>query len=122
MSEPIVSLLKFAGALCTIGIVIIVAVKTVTEAIVKKDSVEIKKNCGDKFTDHSGRIKTLEDETAAKEKRVMKIEFNLGHILEEISTIKCDIKEMKTAAQKNAIMTTEIHRWMLERKNERKRK
>ena len=122
MSEPIVSLLKFAGALCTIGIVIIVAVKTVTEAIVKKDSVEIKKNCGDKFTDHSGKIIAMKIEADTRKERIMKLEINYGHILDEIATIKCDIKDMKTAAEKNAAMTAQIYAWMSERKQGGKRK
>ena len=88
----------------------------------KKESTEPKKNCGDKFTDHSGKIKILEAETDAREKRVMKLEFNYGHILDEIATIKCDIKEMKTAAEKNAAMTTQIYAWMAERKSNGKRK
>jgi len=103
------------------GTIITVAILFIG-AWMKKESTEPKKNCGEKFTDHSGKIKVLEDGTAAREKRVMKIEFNLGHILEEISTIKCDIKEMKTAAEKNAIMTEKIYAWMAERKQGGKRK
>ena len=122
MSEPIISLLKLAAYLGTAAIIILGAVKIVTEAIVKKDSGETKKSCGEKFTDHSGKIKVLEAEADTRKERIIKLEINYKHILDEIATIKCDIKEMKTAAQKNAIMTTEIHRWMLERKNERKRK
>ena len=123
MSEPnVIFLLKYAGALCTIGVIVIVAIKTVTEAIVKKDSVEMKKPCGEKFSDHSGKIKVLEAEADTRKERIIKLEINYKHILDEIATIKCDIKDMKTAAEKNAAMTAQIYAWMSERKQGGKRK
>ena len=88
----------------------------------KKESTEPKKPCGEKFSDHSGKIKVLETEADARKERIIKLEINYRHILDEIATIKCDIKDMKTAAEKNAIMTEKIYAWMAERKQGGKRK
>ena len=88
----------------------------------KKDSGETKKSCGEKFTDHSGKIIAMKLEADAREKRVMKLEFNYDHILEEIKTIKGDIKDMKDAAVKNTAMTAQIYAWMDKRKTNGKRK
>ena len=88
----------------------------------KKESTEPKKNCGEKFTDHSGKIVAMKIEADAREKLVMKLEFNYDHILEEIKTIKCDIKDMKDAAVKNTAMTAQIYAWMDKRKTNGKRK
>ena len=103
------------------GTIITVAILFIG-AWMKKESTEPKKNCVEKFSDHSGKIIAMKIETDAREKRVMKLEFNYGHILDEIATIKCDIKDMKTAAEKNAAMTAQIYAWMSERKQGGKRK
>ena len=88
----------------------------------KKDSGKIKKNCGDKFTDHSDKIRIMKEDTQESKNRIFAIELNYGHILEEITTIKGDVKEIKTAADKNALMTAKIYDWMAERKQGGKRK
>ena len=113
---------QFIVLVCAGLLAILGAVKIVTEAIVKKDSGETKKSCGEKFTDHSGKIVAMKIEADAREKRVMKLEFNYDHILEEIKSIKYDIREMKTAAEKNVIMTEKIYAWIDKRKTNGKRK
>ena len=103
------------------GTIITVAILFIG-AWIKKESTEPKKNCVEKFSDHSGKIIAMKIETDAREKRVMKLEFNYEHILEEIKTIKSDIKEMRTASEKNVIMTEKIYAWMDKHKTNGKRK
>ena len=103
------------------GTIITVAILFIG-AWMKKESTEPKKPCGEKFFDHSGKIKVLEAEADTRKERIIKLEINYKHILDEIATIKCDIKDMKTAAEKNAAMTAQIYAWMSERKQGGKRK
>ena len=87
----------------------------------KKESTDPKKNCGDKFKDNSDKIAMIEREGIARKERIRELEINYGHILTKIGSIEGDIKEMKTAAVKNAAMTTQIYAWMAERKQGGKR-
>ena len=104
---------QFIVLVCAGMLAILGAVKIVTEAILKKESAEIKKPCGDRFMDHSGKIKILEDEAAIRNNRLIKLEINYGHILEKITRIEIVI-------DKNAEMTRQIYAWMDKRKSKRK--
>ena len=113
---------QFIVLVCAGLMAILGAVKIVTEAILKKESAEIKKPCGDRFTDHSGKIKIVEKDVQESKDRIFAIELDYKHILTEINTIKGDIKEMKIATDKNGEMTRQIYTWMSDRKRGGKRK
>lgn len=81
----------------------------------KKESDKTKPPCSEKFTDHSGKIKILEDGCALRKDRILKLEFHYQHILEKIAIIESNVKEMKVAADKNNEMTRQIYVWMEKR-------
>jgi hypothetical protein len=116
MSNQIESLIKLVAYLFTFATVVIVGIKIVTENIMKKDSAEIRKPCAKRLDDHSGRIAALDKDAVGRKDRILKLEFNYEHILDEIKTIKGDVRELKTAADKNAEMTRMIWEHMAKRK------
>lgn len=81
----------------------------------KKESTEIKKPCGDKFTDHSDKIRIVKQEMQESKDRIFELEINYGHILEKITKIEIIV-------DRNAEQTAQIYNWMAERKSGGKRK
>ncbi|MBU2527712.1 MAG: hypothetical protein KKC03_14035 [Bacteroidetes bacterium] len=95
---------------CTGLLAILGSVKIVTGAIMKKESAEIKKPCGEKFIDHIDKIRIVKQEMQESKDRIFELEINYGHILEKITKIEIIV-------DRNAEQTAQIYNWMAERKS-----
>jgi len=113
---------QFVVLVCAGLLAILGAVKIVTEAILKKDSTEVKRPCHEKFKENSDNIATIEREAAARKDRILKLEMNYGYILEKIAIIETEIKGLNETSIKNAEMTRQIYAWIDKRKTNGKRK